>query len=89
MAVAYPRQHISVSVSISDCQKVFDLNRYTPEEIVDSVYGSVKGKPLSRDQFIQNFIVSLVIMASFRCKIFYLLYPSLYRCLLFILLDGF
>lgn len=55
--MAYPKQYAHVSVSISDCQKIFALDRYTPEQIVDAVFSSPKTRPVSRDQFIQTFKV--------------------------------
>lgn len=55
--MAYPRQYAHVSVSISDCQKIFALDRYTPEQIVDAVFSSVKTRSINRDQFIQTFKV--------------------------------
>lgn len=54
-----PQKFTYISISISDCQRIFDLNRYTPEQIVDAIFSTQKTKPLTKDVFAQNFRVYL------------------------------
>jgi len=53
----YSQQYPQLSLSISDCSRVFGLSRYTPEQIVDAIFLNARSLYLPADQFTQLFRV--------------------------------